>query len=438
MESDTKTSGTQLNIAGASLHFSGNVEEISFLQQLNLDKYKSPTAPAGFLTVTVADPVKVDDKAGAYTTFQVVTHTDRPEYEYREFSSVRRFKDFVWLYDSLSEEFPGAIIPPLPPKSHRNKFEENFLNARVTALQKFLTKLASHPELSTAQNFKAFLAGDETVLTEAKAATKQASPPIHEGFLEGCGHLVTAITCAFSKPTEDSKSPLEIKFEEMAKYIHGLEIQTGHIARHADSLVRKSKELGLEVDRFGTAFFSLGQKEQGEVHNMLINISKTSTEVSFAFSEQATREAALFQSPVYEYLRHLNGASNALEAQEKKRIAFIAAVKAVEAQRVGLAKLIETHDAAITKGEPGVVDFDTKKAEAVAQVQASLEKADRSKGDYESAAARCIREIERFQSEQGEEIRKIVSDFVGLQVQYTQAIGDAWSALLPTLGISVN
>lgn len=33
----------------------------------------------------------------------------------------RRFRDFVWLHNALSVEFPACIIPPLPEKHRMSK-----------------------------------------------------------------------------------------------------------------------------------------------------------------------------------------------------------------------------------------------------------------------------------------------------------------------------
>lgn len=33
----------------------------------------------------------------------------------------RRFRDFVWLHNALSVEFPACVIPPLPEKHRISK-----------------------------------------------------------------------------------------------------------------------------------------------------------------------------------------------------------------------------------------------------------------------------------------------------------------------------
>lgn len=43
--------------------------------------------------------------------------TNFPEYQGPEKIVIRRYSDFVWLRDRLSEKYKGIFIPPLPEKS---------------------------------------------------------------------------------------------------------------------------------------------------------------------------------------------------------------------------------------------------------------------------------------------------------------------------------
>jgi hypothetical protein len=46
----------------------------------------------------------------------------------------RRYSDFDWLYNELTREFPGAIIPPLPEKQTVGRFSSEFIESRRRSL----------------------------------------------------------------------------------------------------------------------------------------------------------------------------------------------------------------------------------------------------------------------------------------------------------------
>ncbi|CAN0482607.1 unnamed protein product, partial [Ectocarpus sp. 8 AP-2014] len=82
------------------------------------------------LNITVCDPVKQDQGINAYITYKVHTSTDRPDFQYGQFTVIRRFKDFVWLSHRLEEEFPGMVMPALPVKMVVGKFDQTFVEVR--------------------------------------------------------------------------------------------------------------------------------------------------------------------------------------------------------------------------------------------------------------------------------------------------------------------
>jgi sorting nexin-1/2 len=110
----------------------------------------------------------------AYITYKVNTSTDRPDFQYGQFSVIRRYNDFVWLSERLAEEFPGAINPPLPEKHviGINRFEPEFIERRRKELERYLARVAAHEELSTSQYFMTFLQADDAALAEKKEDDK--------------------------------------------------------------------------------------------------------------------------------------------------------------------------------------------------------------------------------------------------------------------------
>ena len=74
--------------------------------------------------------------------------TDLDAFRAREFSVVRRFSDFVWVRQQLSQHHKGYIIPPLPEKRLMGRLDPDVVAARQRQLERFLTRVARHPALN--------------------------------------------------------------------------------------------------------------------------------------------------------------------------------------------------------------------------------------------------------------------------------------------------
>jgi len=70
----------------------------------------------------------------------------------------RRFSDFTWLREHLRECYSYLVIPCLPEKSVINKTatimgrsdaDDEFVEVRHRALQRWLERVANHPELNS-------------------------------------------------------------------------------------------------------------------------------------------------------------------------------------------------------------------------------------------------------------------------------------------------
>lgn len=48
----------------------------------------------------------------------------------KQFSVIRRYSDFTWLRDTLKQQLPGVIVPPLPEKAVMNNFSPEFIESR--------------------------------------------------------------------------------------------------------------------------------------------------------------------------------------------------------------------------------------------------------------------------------------------------------------------
>jgi sorting nexin-1/2 len=100
--------------------------------------------------------------------------TTVPEFKKPSFSVLRRYSDFLWLFDALSSNNPGVIVPPVPEKMPFGRFAEGFIESRRLALTKCIQKIAAHPRLRTDPDLRLFLESDSFAMDVCCSVTEHA------------------------------------------------------------------------------------------------------------------------------------------------------------------------------------------------------------------------------------------------------------------------
>lgn len=132
------------------------------------DKYK--------IEVSATHPSRdLDASSKPYISYLVTTTTDNPnilklvkekklddDEQYRTFSVRRRYGDFRYLYESLMNDFPMVMIPPLPSKLNikyltGDTFSHEFVHKRLHSLDRFLRFVVQHRVLSQLSIFHLFI-----------------------------------------------------------------------------------------------------------------------------------------------------------------------------------------------------------------------------------------------------------------------------------------
>jgi hypothetical protein len=155
--------------------------------------------PSANWTFDVSDPTKVGTGMKAHTVYTVsYKHGDQ------ESSVQRRYSDFTWLRSALSDNFIGAVIPPIPLEGAKNKAlavlaktgkaekvaganrVADFFGRRQGGMQLFLSRVAAHGELSESEMFSKFLT--EFALDAYKKELKEAENARRGSTMARVGH----------------------------------------------------------------------------------------------------------------------------------------------------------------------------------------------------------------------------------------------------------
>ena len=90
--------------------------------------------------------------------------TTSPLFQKSAFSVLRRYSDFLWLYETLSINNPGVVVPPVPEKNTFGRFDGQFVRQRRLALERCIQKTANHPVLGKDPDMRIFLESDSFAL----------------------------------------------------------------------------------------------------------------------------------------------------------------------------------------------------------------------------------------------------------------------------------
>ncbi len=227
------------------------------------------------LTITVDNPYVVGEGMRAHTIYHLSYKTSRPDLSNASQDLVRRFSDFAWLHDTLSERYPGRFIPALPDKfpvqSLVQKVQHNspFLTDRCRALHRFMNRLARHPFLSRSKEFTTFLQAPQSELSrERQMQEEQKIAAAGGGFLGTAwsfmGTALSGVKQAGQRAIMGSKVslPNDPKISALSDYVTNLEVIVGDMRRLLEELLHKRSEFGAAFSDLGTCLKSFSSLEE--------------------------------------------------------------------------------------------------------------------------------------------------------------------------------
>jgi sorting nexin-1/2 len=339
---------------------------------------------------------------------------------------LRRYSDFLWLYERLHMERAGAIIPPIPEKQPVGRFSPKFVEDRRVNLERFLRRVAVHPELHDAKCLDTFLRADDITFQAAKNAKNEVilanstanllrAPPKQEGLKRWFAEAKTSIS------GDLVKSPDDDLFDEINRYIHGLDSQMKNVSQQATGLVRKGKEIANGLFEFGLAFNLLGQSEADALGDALGKMGEAADRLSVLSSEHAEREMMQFEEPLQDYIKTIHAVKLALQRRHEKRLSYSTCLADVESKQSSLAKL---------RAQPGQ---EAKAYAAEMALRRGQEESEVARDDFMAVSQRVLREVDRFKHEKAEDMRRTVLDYITLQVEYNKKMEEIWATLIPQL-----
>ncbi|CAJ1888391.1 unnamed protein product [Cylindrotheca closterium] len=387
--------------------------------------------------ISVSDPVQHSEGVNKYTSYRVDVRPQGPDLgQTQGFSAVlRRYSDFLWLYEKLQDERAGAIVPPLPEKKPTGRFNPQFIEDRRRSLERFLRRVAVHPELQGCNCVDTFLRADDVSFHAAKhsknnvvlqqstmmgsmvpGAPPQLMPkPKKEGFKRWFAETKTSIS------GDLVRSPDDELFEEIQRYVHGLDSQMKNVQTQASGLVGKGKEIANGLFEFGLAFNLLGQSEADALGDALGKVGETADRLSVLSAEHADKEAAEFEDPLVDIIKTIHSVKMALQKRHEKRLTYSTCLQSVESKQHSLAKL------------RAQIGMEAKAYGTEMSLRRAQDNAELAREDFAATSQRVLREVDRFKRETAEDMRRTVLEYIQMQVEYNKRMEEIWAALIPQL-----
>jgi len=431
----------------------------------------TPETVDGEFVVTVSDPAMQGDGVGAYVTYRVTTQTDLPQYASTHSTVIRRYRDFEWLANRLSRTNMGIIIPPLPRKSHVQHVgskvaaatgsssqntpvhERTFIEQRRAALQKFLTRVVSHPVLAYSRDLQLFLEATEEDWKAAVARTPSTPTPgaastgggglqgtlrSLETFFNGVETAATAVmkdvarggSPASNVDSQDENDDPE--YVRLRQYVMQLDHALAEAERQMGRMLRRQSRQADQLAELAASFRALCGMEGGPDYQVdevtadaqaevapvaarcLLLASRRCLELSQDTRTQTSQLADAVQPTMSEWLRAVASLKSVME----DRSALVRRMKGTDALiarlRVSVSKL------QATPGKEG------RAAEEDFRLQEAITLSAQLRGDHEALAARMAEEVARFQKSRTEELAMTMRSLAAGEARLASDTARAW------------
>ncbi|KAI0816961.1 Vps5-domain-containing protein [Trametes gibbosa] len=361
--------------------------------------------------ITVDDPQRVGDPIRAYTMYTVHTKTTSPMYKKSTFSVLRRYSDFLWLYETLSLNNPGVVVPPVPDKNPFGRFDSDFVQQRRLALEKCIQKITGHPVLQKDADLKLFLESDTFSLDIKHRKAEMAQEK---------GGLMTAIGQTIAGPRFHETDEW---FDRQKSYLDSLETQLRGLVKAIETVAKQRSDVAAAAGEFAQTIADLAACDVGQqLSASLSGLADVERKVQELQSAQAHDDLMTVLSTADEYARLINSV----------RLAFSSRIRVYNAWQNADAHLKRTKQTHETNRAQGKLGHETL-GRSLALVADAERRALDAKQEYDHVSRLVKQETARFERERVEDFKNSLEVFLqGMIVKQKQLIG-AWESYQQTL-----
>lgn len=386
----------------------------------------------------------------AYISYKVTVEYARPPTGVTQtsFTVIRRFSDFVWLREQLHTAFPYMLVPALPEKQAIGRLNVDFVDTRHRALQRFVDRLAAHPDLSQCDPLTKFLTLPDAQFTAMRDAQRSASAVVSSAaaaagsgvmrFLRATGTAISyAVDSAKGSGTgaagaaggpgvggvsgSGGKSAEDLSFEELEAYLtHQAPLLALLYTAAAESAVKHREDAQALLD-YGAALRALGTSEGGGLGTSLTAVYLSTWAASTAAYEQAVQESELWVERLGDTVRGVRAVQEMMGERQRASAALSEALSVVERLRAHITALQASPSPSAA----------TEKGKAEAELTTAQTAVTEARAYYDKVAASVIAETERYRASLNRDFRSMLLDYVAAQQRTQAKLAAAWDKAVP-------
>ncbi|KAJ5109129.1 hypothetical protein N7456_005804 [Penicillium angulare] len=361
--------------------------------------------------IAVGDPHKVGDLTSSHIVYQVRTKTTSKAYRQPEFAVSRRYRDFLWLYNSMHNNNPGVVVAPPPEKQAVGRFDTNFVESRRAALERMLNKIASHPILQHDADLKIFLESEAFNVDVKNKENREPDLGQSKGMFGSFGISVGG----GNKFVEHDDW-----FHDRKVYLDALENQLKALLKSMDTVVAQRKGLAEAAGDFSSSLHALSAVELSPaLSSPLDGLSELQLRIRELYERQAQQDVLTLGITIDEYIRLIGSIKTAFSQRQK-------AFHSWHAAESDLQKRKNTQEKLLRQGKT--------QQDRLNQVNADVADAERKVHQtrllFEDMGRLMRNELHRFEKEKVEDFKSGVETFLESAVEAQKELIELWETFL--------
>lgn len=257
-----------------------------------------------YIKSTVSDPQKEQEGQNAYVSYLITTNSNAKTFQKESFSVRRRYSDFFFLYNTLFNEYPACLVPPLSEKAvfeFINRFDYDFVTKRAASLNRFLERISKHPILQKATVYLEFLESNDWNAFKRAIGTK---------------NIPVAISSTDESATSLNNDD-EFLLDDIKEKISTFEDNLTQVEKTFNKVLKRENELSTDVDDLSAQFLKFSTIETN-LKNELELFSTKNHDLSLNISSLRNETDTNYITSLKDMLQYASALKALLKLREQK------------------------------------------------------------------------------------------------------------------------